>query len=48
MRELLFLLLGMVLGGIVATVLFCCLQINRINSYEEKIRRLQKNREQRF
>ena len=40
MREMLFLLLGMVVGGFVATVLLCCLQINRINAYEAEIRRL--------
>lgn len=40
MREVLFLLLGMVLGGIAATVLLCCLQINRINGYEAELRRL--------
>lgn len=40
MRELLFLLLGMLLGGAVATVLLCCLQINRLNDYEAELRRL--------
>lgn len=39
-RDVLFLLLGMILGGCVATVLLCCLQINRINGYEAEIRRL--------
>lgn len=40
MREALFLLLGMIVGGCVATVLLCCLQLNRINDYEAKIREL--------
>lgn len=39
-REALFLLLGMIVGGCVATVLLCCLQLNRINDYEAKIREL--------
>lgn len=40
MTELLFLLLGMVVGGCAATTFLCCLQLNRINSYEAEIRRL--------
>ena len=48
MREALFLLLGMVLGGMVAAALLCCLQINRINGYEAEIRRLRKKRDDRF
>lgn len=40
MRDVLFLLLGMILGGCAAAVLLCCLQINRINDYEAEIRRL--------
>ncbi len=40
MNELLFFLLGMMLGGFVSLVLLCCLQINRIGKYEAEIRRL--------
>ena len=46
MIKLLFLLLGMMLGGCVATVLLCCLQINRINAYEAEIRKLKKKTDQ--
>lgn len=48
MRDVLFLLLGTILGGTVATVLLCCLQINRTRGYEAEIRRLQERREDRF
>lgn len=42
MSELLFFLLGMMIGGFVALVMLCCLQINRINMYEAEIRRLRR------
>ena len=41
MQFLLF-LAGGALGGAVATVTLCCLQINRINDYESEIARLKK------
>lgn len=31
MKELLFFILGMMVGGLFATTIMCCLQINRIN-----------------
>lgn len=34
MSELLFFILGLIIGGLVMTTLMCCLQINRINEYE--------------
>ena len=34
MSELLFFILGMVIGGLTGITLMCCLQINRINEYE--------------
>ena len=34
MSELLFFILGFIIGGLVMTTLMCCLQINRINEYE--------------
>ena len=34
MKELLFFILGLIIGGLVMTMLMCCLQINRINEYE--------------
>ena len=40
MSELLFFLLGMMLGGCVMAVMLCCLQINRIRAYEAEIQRL--------
>ena len=46
MKELLFLLLGMIVGGGVATVMLCCLQINRINDYEAEKRKLKNKEEQ--
>lgn len=47
MSELLFFLLGMIVGGCAATALLCCLQINRINDYETEIRKLKHKQEQR-
>lgn len=38
--EILYVLGGMVLGGCVAFVLLCSLQLHRINKYEAEIRRL--------
>lgn len=34
MSELLFFILGLIIGGLIMTTLMCCLQINRINEYE--------------
>lgn len=34
MSELLFFILGLIIGGLVMTTLMCCLQINKINEYE--------------
>ena len=34
MSELLFFILGLIIGGLVMTNLMGCLQINRINEYE--------------
>ena len=36
MKELLFFILGLIIGGLATTTLMCCLQINRINKMEEK------------
>lgn len=33
--------LGLMLGGLLSTVVLCCFQINRVNNYEQEIRRLQ-------
>lgn len=35
MRELLFFMIGTLIGGIIATTFMCCLQINRLSKYEE-------------
>ena len=40
MNELVWLLVGLMIGGCIATAVLCCLQINRINYYEQEIRRL--------
>lgn len=37
MSELLFFILGLIIGGLVMTTLMCCLQINRINDLERQI-----------
>ncbi len=31
MKELLFFVLGLMIGGLTGTTLMCCLQINRLN-----------------
>jgi hypothetical protein len=40
MGKLLFFILGALLGGVVITVVMCCLQINRNNAYEAEIGKL--------
>lgn len=37
MSELLFFVLGLVIGGLTGVTVMCFLQINRINEYEKKI-----------
>lgn len=37
MNELLFFVLGLVIGGLIGVTLMCIIQINRINDYESKI-----------
>lgn len=37
MGELLFFVLGLVIGGLTGITIMCFLQINRINEYENKI-----------
>ena len=41
MSELAWLLAGLLIGGCIAVMVLCCMQINRINNYEQEIRRLQ-------
>lgn len=36
------LIIGLLLGGCAATVILCCIQINRMNDKESEIRRLRK------
>ena len=40
MAECLWFLAGLIIGGLVATFVLCCLQINRINDYEQEIKNL--------
>ena len=40
MNELVWLIVGLLIGECVATAVLCCLQVNRINHYEQEIRRL--------
>lgn len=42
MIEVLFFLLGAIIGGSVSFVFLCCIQINRINEYEAEIRKLKR------
>lgn len=42
MSELLFFVLGIIIGGLVMTTLMCCLQINRINEMEARCLKLEK------
>lgn len=42
MKELLFFIIGMIIGGLSMTTLMCCLQINRINEIESKYAELEK------
>lgn len=44
MKNFLILFIGIILGGIFMTMLMCCLQIDRINKYEEKINYLKSKR----
>lgn len=37
MSELLFFILGLIIGGLGMTTLMCCLQVNRINELEREI-----------
>lgn len=46
MSELLFFVLGLVIGGLTGVVMMCMLQVNRINEYENKIKTLE-NKEER-
>lgn len=40
MIEFLWFLVGLLLGGLITTVLMCCLQLHRVNEYEAEIQRL--------
>ena len=40
MKEFLWFILGLFIGGIVSTLVLCCLQINRVNDCEEELQRL--------
>ena len=42
MKELLFFIMVMIIGGLSMTTLMCCLQINRINEMEAKYAELEK------
>ena len=46
MSELLFFILGLIIGGLVMTTLMCCLQINRINEYERLLLMRDKNEDE--
>ncbi len=43
MSELLFFVLGLMIGGLIGVVLMCVLQINRVNEMEQKIKMLNKD-----
>ncbi len=44
MQEVLFFILGIVVGGIVMTILMACLQLNRINELEIRCFELEKEK----
>ena len=46
MSELLFFVLGLIIGGLTGIVIMCMLQVDRINDYENKIKNLE-NKEER-
>ncbi len=41
MPEFLWFFAGLLLGGCIGMVILCCMQINRIGYYEQTIRKLQ-------
>lgn len=45
MSELLFFVLGLVIGGLSGIALLCMLQINKINEYEKRIKELSNKEE---
>ena len=40
MTELLFFVLGLIIGGLTGITIMCCFQINRINEYENKLKKI--------
>lgn len=40
MNELAWLLVGLLIGGCIAAVILCCVQINRVSYYEQELQRL--------
>ena len=44
MEELLFFVLGIIVGGLAMTTLMCCLQINRLNEMEARCMQLEKEK----
>ncbi len=42
MAEFLWFLSGLLIGGCMVSVILCCIQVNRRNEYEQELRRLHK------
>lgn len=40
MKEFIFIIIGILIGGSTTLIYMCCLQINRINKYETEIKKL--------
>lgn len=38
--EIVMLIIGLLIGSYISTAILCCMQINRINDYEQTIRDL--------
>ena len=38
--EIVMLIIGLLIGSCISTAILCCMQINRINDYEQPIRDL--------
>lgn len=42
MTEFVFLIIGILIGGCLGLSLMSCFQVNRVNDYEDEIRKLKK------
>lgn len=45
MMEALWFVIGLIIGGTLGTIIMCCFQLHRVNSYEAELRRLREERD---